>query len=238
MDATEKRDTAKQEEEAAEEQEAQEEILDATMQEYLHANQIQTMPYDSFYAYVATMEHKSILLNPAVINYRTRKSISSSNKIIEVADPTEKLKAVKNKTEIGHIKDAHVKDAVAMCKFMYWLKKNVGKIPMTEISVADYLTDLRSQQEGFLDLSFETIAGYAEHGAIVHYAATEETDVPLKPEGFLLVDSGGHYLEGTTDITRTFALGPITDEMKENYTRVCRHIQWSEHLKTIFLSTH
>lgn len=200
----------------------QEEILDATMQEYLHANQIQTMPYDSFYAYVAMMEHKSILLNPTVINYRTRKSISSSNKIIEVADPTEKLKAVKNKTEIGHIKDAHVKDAVAMCKFMYWLKKNVGKIPMTEISVADYLADLRGQQEGFLDLSFETIAGYAEHGAIVHYAATEETDVPLKPEGFLLVDSGGHYLEGTTDITRTFALGPLTDEMKANYTRVCR----------------
>lgn len=200
----------------------QEEILDVTMQEYLQANQIQTMAYDSFYEYIATMEHKTILLNPAVLNYRTRKSISSSNKIIEAADPTEKLKAVKNKTEIGHIKDAHVKDAVAMCKFMYWLKKNVGKIPMTEISVADYLTDLRSQQEGFLDLSFETIAGYAEHGAIVHYAATEETDVPLKPEGFLLVDSGGHYLEGTTDITRTFALGPITDEMKENYTRVCR----------------
>lgn len=206
----------------------QEEILDATMQEYLHANQIQTMPYDSFYAYVATMEHKSILLNPAVINYRTRKSISSSNKIIEVADPTEKLKAVKNKTEIGHIKDAHVKDAVAMCKFMYWLKKNVGKIPMTEISVADYLADLRGQQEGFLDLSFETIAGYAEHGAIVHYAATEETDVPLKPEGFLLVDSGGHYLEGTTDITRTVALGNLTREEKELYTTVLRgHIHLS-----------
>ena len=109
-----------------------------------------------------------------------------------------------------------------MCRFMYWLKKNVGKIPMTEISVSDYLEQLRAEQEGFLDLSFDTICGYADHGAIVHYSATPESDVPLKPEGLLLVDSGGHYLEGTTDITRTFVLGPITDEMKADFTRVCR----------------
>ena len=116
----------------------------------------------------------------------------------------------------------YVKDAVAMCRFMYWLKKNVGKIPMTEISASDYLESLRREQEGLLDLSFDTICGYADHGAIVHYAATPESDVPLKPEGLLLVDSGGHYLEGTTDITRTFALGPVTEEMKADFTRVCR----------------
>ena len=109
-----------------------------------------------------------------------------------------------------------------MCKFMYWLKNNVGKIPMTEISVSDYLADLRAQQDGFLDLSFATICGYADHGAIVHYSATPESDKELKPQGLLLVDSGGHYLEGTTDITRTFALGPVTDEMKDMFTRVCR----------------
>ena len=109
-----------------------------------------------------------------------------------------------------------------MCRFMYCLKKNVGKIPMTEISVSDYLEQLRAEQEGFLDLSFDTVGGYADHGAIVHYSATPESDVPLKPEGLLLVDSGGHYLEGTTDITRTFVLGPITDEMKADFTRVCR----------------
>ena len=119
---------------------------------------------------------------------------------------TLEMKAVKNETEISNTRKAHVKDAVAMCKFMYWLKKNVGKIPMTEISASDYLESLRREQEGLLDLSFDTICGYADHGAIVHYAATPESDVPLKPEGLLLVDSGGHYLEGTTDITRTFAL--------------------------------
>lgn len=93
---------------------------------------------------------------------------------------------------------------------------------MTEISASDYLESLRREQEGLLDLSFDTICGYADHGAIVHYAATPESDVPLKPEGLLLVDSGGHYLEGTTDITRTFALGPVTEEMKADFTRVCR----------------
>jgi Xaa-Pro aminopeptidase len=105
---------------------------------------------------------------------------------------------------------------------MYWLKTNVGKIPMTEISASDYLEGLRRQQEGCFDLSFDTICGYAAHGAIVHYAATPETDVEIKPEGLLLVDSGGQYLEGTTDITRTFAMGPVTQEMKTNFTRVLR----------------
>ena len=109
-----------------------------------------------------------------------------------------------------------------MIKFMYWLKTNIGKDTITEISASDYLSSLRQEQEGFLDLSFDTISGYAEHGAIVHYSATSETDIELKPEGLLLVDSGGHYLEGTTDITRTFALGPLTDEMKADFTRVCR----------------
>ena len=142
--------------------------------------------------------------------------------MLDEKDPTERMKAIKNETEVRNTRNAHVKDAVAMCRFMYWLKKNVGKIPMTEISVSDYLEQLRAEQEGFLDLSFDTICGYADHGAIVHYAATPESDVALKPEGLLLVDSGGHYLEGTTDITRTFALGPVTDEMKGDFTRVCR----------------
>jgi Xaa-Pro aminopeptidase len=105
---------------------------------------------------------------------------------------------------------------------MYWLKTNIGKIPMTEISVSDHLEELRAEQEGYIELSFDTICGYADHGAIVHYAATPETDKPLEAKGLLLVDSGGHYLEGTTDITRTFVLGPITDEEKADFTRVCR----------------
>jgi Xaa-Pro aminopeptidase len=109
-----------------------------------------------------------------------------------------------------------------MCRFIYWLKTNIGKIPMTEISVSEKLREFRAGQEDFLDESFETICGYAEHGAIVHYSATPETDVELRPEGLLLLDSGGHYIDGTTDITRTFALGPVTDDMRADFTRVAR----------------
>ena len=200
----------------------QEEVLDENVRSYLNENAITTKPYHAFYEYVKTLENKRVLLNPAVINTRIYNSISKSANIIEAEDPTLVMKAIKNPVEIENTRNAHVKDAVAMSKFMYWLKQNVGKQEMTEISASDYLAKLRAQQEGFLDLSFDTICGYADHGAIVHYAATPESDVALKPEGLLLVDSGGHYLEGTTDITRTFALGPVTAEMKADFTRVCR----------------
>lgn len=200
----------------------QEEIVDEKLCRYLDENKIKTQPYEAFYDYVKTLENETILMDRSVVNYRICNNIADSNKVIDDVDPTTPLKAVKNKVEVDNTRNAHVKDAVAMCKFMYWLKTNVGKIPMTEISASDYLAELRAAQEGFLDLSFDTICGYADHGAIVHYAATPESDVALKPEGLLLVDSGGHYLEGTTDITRTFALGPVTDEMKADFTRVCR----------------
>ena len=124
------------------------------------------------------------------------------------------MKAVKNKTEIENIRKAHVKDGVAFTKYMYWLKTNIGKIPMTEITTSDYLADRRKEQEHFLDLSFDTISAYQANGAMMHYSATEESCAELKPEGFLLVDSGAHYLEGSTDITRTIALGPITEKQK------------------------
>ena len=193
-----------------------------TLREYLQKNGITTCPYEAFYEYVKTLENQTILLNRAVVNTKICNNLPESAQMIDAEDPTLEMKAVKNETEISNTRKAHVKDAVAMCRFMYWLKKNVGKIPMTEISASDYLESLRREQEGLLDLSFDTICGYADHGAIVHYAATPESDVPLKPEGLLLVDSGGHYLEGTTDITRTFALGPVTEEMKADFTRVCR----------------
>ena len=200
----------------------QEEVVDDTLREYLQKNGITTRPYEAFYEYVKTLENQTILLNRAVVNTKICNNLPESAQMIDAEDPTLEMKAVKNETEISNTRKAHVKDAVAMCRFMYWLKKNVGKIPMTEISASDYLESLRREQEGLLDLSFDTICGYADHGAIVHYAATPESDVPLKPEGLLLVDSGGHYLEGTTDITRTFALGPVTEEMKADFTRVCR----------------
>lgn len=201
----------------------QEEVMTEELAAYLKANQITARPYNSFYDYVKEIGNdKTVLMNKSLVNYCISNSIADGVKVIDEANPSTLMKAQKNEVEMENTRNAHLKDAVAMCKFMYWLKRNVGKIPMTEISASDYLENLRREQEGCFDLSFETICGYAEHGAIVHYAATEETDVELKPEGLLLVDSGGQYLEGTTDITRTFALGPVSDEMKTNFTRVLR----------------
>ena len=201
----------------------QEEVITDEIRKYLDKYNISTKPYDSVYDYVKTIgKDKKVLMDKSVVNYRICNNIPEGVEVIDATDPTVFMKAIKNETELENTRKAHVKDAVAMIKFMYWLKTNVGKMRITEISAADYLEELRSQQEGFLDLSFDTICGYAQHGAIVHYAATPETDVEIKPESFLLVDSGGHYLEGTTDITRTFAFGEVTDEMKSDFTRVFR----------------
>ena len=201
----------------------QEEIITEELRKYLDENHISTKPYNSFYDYVRELsEDTTVLMDASVVNYRIANSIPTGTKVVNETNPSVFMKACKNNVEMENTRCAHLKDAIAMCKFMYWLKNNVGKIPMTEISVSDYLESLRRQQEGCLDLSFDTICGYAEHGAIVHYSATEESSSTLKPEGLLLVDSGGHYLEGTTDITRTFALGPVTGEMKADFTRVCR----------------
>lgn len=201
----------------------QEEVIDEALAAHLKMNHIVTKPYDSFYEFVKNISTQEVvLMNTAVLNYRIVNNLPKEVQVIDEVDPSVLLKSIKNPVQIENIRIAHKKDAVAMIKFMYWLKKNVGKIPMTEISASDYLEELRRQQEGCLDLSFDTICGYAQHGAIVHYSATPETDVELQAQGLLLVDSGGHYLEGTTDITRTFALGPVTEEEKENFTRVCR----------------
>lgn len=201
----------------------QEKALTPEIAAYLKENGVEIRPYDSFYTYVKEIsEEKTVLMDESILNYRICSSIPKNVKIVNEANPSELMRSMKNETEMKNTRNAHIKDGVAMCKFMYWLKKNVGTIPMTEISVSDYLAELRAQQEGFLDLSFDTISAYGAHGALCHYSATEESNAKIEPEGFLLVDSGGHYLDGTTDITRTFALGALTEEMKENFTRVCR----------------
>lgn len=183
---------------------AQSEAITPEVSDYLRENQIELRLYDDFYAYVRGLSKKErLLLDRKVVNTHICQCIPKECICVNETDPSVLLRAIKNETEQENIRKAHRKDAVAMCKFMYWLKSNVGKIPMTELSVAAHLEELRKQQEGFLELSFETISAYAAHGAIVHYAVTEETDVALLPENFLLVDSGAHYLEGTTDITRT-----------------------------------
>ena len=200
----------------------QEEVLTDELSAYLKANNITTRPYNSFYEYVKEIEtDKKVLMNKSVVNYRICNSIPEGVEVIDEKEPSVFMKAQKNEVELENTRKAHIQDGVAVTKFMYWLKKNVGKIPMTEISASDYLETLRKEQGAF-DLSFNTICGYADHGAIIHYGATPETDVEIKPEGLLLVDSGGQYLEGTTDITRTFAVGPVTDQMKSDFTRVLR----------------
>lgn len=180
-------------------------------------------PYDEVYAYVKTIPAgEKVMMDASNVNYRLCSTLPAGVILRDQGNPSTPMKAAKNETELKATRSAHLKDAVVMCKFLYWLKTNIGKLPMTEISVSDYLAELASKQPGFLDLSFGTICGYGPHGAIIHYGATAETDVPLQPEGLLLVDSGRHYLEGTTDITRTIALGPVTAEMKADFTRVAR----------------
>ena len=142
--------------------------------------------------------------------------------IISKPNPTLLMKAIKNPVELENLRRAHIKDGVAMVKFLYWLKSNIGKKEITEISASDYLEACRREQEGNLGLSFNTISAYNANAAMMHYSATPESNAVLKPEGFLLVDSGGHYYEGSTDITRTIVLGPVPQEWKLHFTTVLR----------------
>lgn len=201
----------------------QEEIVTPEIRAYLEENQIATKPYQDIYSFVQGIpEDAVVLMDGRTVNYRISSSLNPNIKVLDQPNPTELMKAIKNKTEVDNTREAHIKDGVAFTKFMYWLKTNIGKIPMTEISASDYLEERRREQQHFIELSFETICAYGPNAAMMHYAATPETDAELKPEGLLLVDSGGHYFEGTTDITRTMALGPVTDEMRRYFTAVCR----------------
>lgn len=183
---------------------------------------VKVEPYENIYEAVGQLpEDSKLWLDPWSANFTLVNSVSGNVDIIEDATPVAMMKAVKNETEIRSTIGAHIKDACAMVKFIKWVKDAVKKQPLTEIKAADYLEACRREQGAF-DLSFETISGYNENGAIIHYAPTPETDKALAPEGFLLVDSGGQYMDGTTDITRTIALGEITQEMKDTYTYVLK----------------
>lgn len=191
-----------------------------SVREYLERTGVTVMPYDGVYDMVEGLKNEKVLLEKCRINYAVYRLIDGSNKVIDRMNPTASMKAVKNDVEIENEKRAHIKDGVAMTKFIYWLKKNTGRIPMDEISVSDYLGKLRMDQEGCIGLSFATISAYGAHGAMCHYSATTESSIPLEPRGLYLIDSGGQYYEGTTDITRTIAMGPVTDEEKEHFTLV------------------
>lgn len=186
---------------------------------YLEGLGITIRPYQEIYTYVQQVRNSKVLLEKGKVNYAIVRYLDGSNRIIDKMNPTVFAKAKKNPVEIANLKKAHIRDGVAMTKFIYWMKKNIGKVPMTECSVADYLEELRKEQ-GALDLSFTTISAYGPNAAMCHYHAVPESCAVLQPKGLYLVDSGGQYLEGTTDITRTFALGPVTKEEREHYTLV------------------
>lgn len=180
-----------------------------------------TRPYMQIFEDLKALRNCSIMLDKQDISYALAACLDSSVRVVDRANPIELMKAVKNDTEIACTRRAHIRDGAAMVKFLYWLSNNISTGSLTEISAADYLEGCRRQQ-GVNDLSFETIAGYEAHGAIIHYQATRQSDVALEAAGFLLVDSGGQYDDGTTDITRTIALGPVSYDRRYAYTAVLK----------------
>ena len=209
---------------------ANENAFSKEIQENLHSDGVILKPYDDVYSYAKTItSEKTVILSRKCANSRLVNSIPSEVSILDEENLTLLPKAVKNETEVENERTAHIKDGVAVTKFMYWLKQNVGKIKITELSAADYLFDLRKQQENFLGNSFDPIVSYGGHAAICHYSPSPETDIPLEPKGLALCDTGGHYLEGTTDITRTIALGELTEKEKKYFTIVLKgHLNLSD----------
>jgi Xaa-Pro aminopeptidase len=201
---------------------------------YLNAEGVAIAPYEDVAKGLKDYFEYNILLDPDEVNYVLFKTVS--REIVEEESPVKRMKTVKNEREIAGFRSAMLKDGIAMVKFLYWLSKQlpapvgeesgVGTVSLTELSISDKLASLRAEQPLYRDISFDTIAGYGEHAAIVHYEPTPETDIPLQPRGLLLLDSGAQYLDGTTDITRTIALGPLTEEERRIYTLVLKgHIQ-------------
>lgn len=201
------------------------EKLTPDVKAYLTAQGVQTAPYNHIKDALRNYDEYNILLDPNVISYTLFKQVRTQE-IVRASSPIPAMKAIKNEIEVEGFRRAMIRDGVALVKFLRWLQTAVAKGQETEISIAEKLTALRAEQPLFRGISFDTIAGYEAHGAIVHYEATPETDSPLKPHGFLLLDSGAQYQDGTTDITRTIALGELTEEQREVYTLVLKgHIQ-------------
>ncbi len=163
-----------------------------------------------------------VLFDPARVNYALGTLIKQHGQFRLRENPSIMMKAIKHETEIAQLRQAYLKDGIALTKFLYWVKTTVGKQPLTEVSAAQKLLELRQQQTDFLSPSFTTIAAYQAHAAMMHYSATAESDAEILPEGMFLVDSGGQYLQGTTDVTRTLVLGPLSDELKVQYTTVLK----------------
>lgn len=206
--------------------------LTPEVEDYLESQDVKVAAYEKVGEALEKYFEFNILLDPEETSYTLYNIIASTDskayakEIVASASPIPAMKAVKNDAEIAGYRNAMLRDGVAMVKFLKWLKPAVEAGGQTEISIDRQLTAFRAEQPLFRGISFDTIAGYNAHGAIVHYEATADTDIPLEPNGLLLLDSGAQYEDGTTDITRTIALGPVTDEMRRVYTLVLKgHIQ-------------
>lgn len=192
------------------------------VQTYLNQHQVTIKDYWEIESYLSSLNSPKILVNPQKTNYSIYASINPACKVIRGEAPVTLLKAIRNEQEIKGIHEAMRKDGVALVKFLKWLEEAVPNGKESELSIDKKLHQFRAEQKLYMGESFDTIAGYKEHGAIVHYSATPETNVPLQPKGFLLLDSGAQYLDGTTDITRTIALGELTEEEKTDYTLILK----------------
>ena len=202
-----------------------EEKLTPAVRDYLVGNGVSLYKYNKVEEGLRNYSEYNILLDGDETSYRLWKTVKC-REIVSFTSPIPAMKAIKNQSEIAGFRSAMLRDGVAMVKFLRWLKPAVEQGGQTEMSINEKLTSLRAEQEYFRGLSFDTIAGYQEHGAIVHYEATPQTDAVLRPEGLILIDSGAQYQDGTTDITRTIALGPVSERMKYIYTLVLKaHIQ-------------
>lgn len=189
---------------------------------HLHEAGVSLHTYQEIESYLAQLPAENLMLEPGKTNYAVRSAIPQQCRVIEAPSPVALLKAVRNEQEVAGLRQAMQRDGVALVKFLKWLEEAVPQGKETEISVDKKLHELRAAQPLYMGESFDTIAGYGAHAAIVHYEATPETDIPLEPCGFLLLDSGAQYLDGTTDITRTIALGPLTDEERTDYTLILK----------------
>lgn len=193
------------------------------MREYLSELGVVLMPYDDVYEYARNYdEGDALMLSTKRVNFTLYTALANKAIIIDCDNPEVLEKSIKNPVEVENSRRSHIKDGLAVTRFMKWVKENAGKIEMSEISASDRLEAFRAEGEGFLGLSFDTICAYGPHAALPHYFASPETNAKVEPHGFLLVDSGGQYYEGTTDITRTFSVGELTETERHHFTLVLR----------------
>ncbi len=189
---------------------------------HFEREKITLLPYQSFFSWLKSVRGKKIFIDPATASFAVLSSLQGDNKIVEGISPVALMKAQKNPAELSGFRKAMKKDGVALVSFLSWLKDRIGKEPVTEYTVGRKLAEFRSRQDDFMGESFAPIVGYKEHGAVVHLNVGEEDALELEPEGILLFDSGGQYLQGTTDITRTVALGEVTSQQKKDFTLVLK----------------